>query len=436
MNIETMIEIRKGQIQNAPQSLQVDAIVNCANPTLMGSDSNVDGAIHQAIDNENHEQGFFKKKIIQEWKDKIHTEKEKVIRCNRGETVITEGYGVCEYVIHAVGPESDRNNGKWNGIYSSSCVEKLVKCYQSIMEQVFQYQNIEKIAIPVISAGNYGFDFEYAFTIGLTSVYNILLEKKKETAELFEYIGLKKVYFIVPDEMGNYETACEVFKKYQKVFQKEHRAVARGAMKSQIEFFKEIRSYDTQKGSFAIAKFIREILMVLRIILGLWTYVKDLISKRDWVLRRQTVEIMTFIKMLIPVPLMLLYQGYAGNNVVKWLILIMLLYNLADTVTYLIALMFFADIQRPSANLSRSLIMLIVNYIEVELDVAAIYLVTQNFRHVAVSFNDAVNLAIGCEADNLCRWLKFGNTGIKFFFLTVVLSYFSSHMRQRKFRTY
>lgn len=176
--------------------------------------------------------------------------------------------------------------------------------------------------------------------------------------------------------------------------------------------------------------------MVLRIILGLWTYVKDLISKRDWVLRRQTVEIMTFIKMLIPVPLMLLYQGYAGNNVVKWLILIMLLYNLADTVTYLIALMFFADIQRPSANLSRSLIMLIVNYIEVELDVAAIYLVTQNFRHVAVSFNDAVNLAIGCEADNLCRWLKFGNTGIKFFFLTVVLSYFSSHMRQRKFRTY
>ena len=90
MNIETMIEIRKGQIQNAPQSLQVDAIVNCANPTLMGSDSNVDGAIHQAIDNENHEQGFFKKKIIQEWKDKIHTEKEKVIRCNRGEAVITE----------------------------------------------------------------------------------------------------------------------------------------------------------------------------------------------------------------------------------------------------------------------------------------------------------------------------------------------------------
>lgn len=43
MNIETMIEIRKGQIQNAPQSLQVDAIVNCANPTLMGSDSNFNG---------------------------------------------------------------------------------------------------------------------------------------------------------------------------------------------------------------------------------------------------------------------------------------------------------------------------------------------------------------------------------------------------------
>ena len=40
MSLYSMIEIKKMNIQDAPQRLEVDAIVNCANPTLMGSDSN------------------------------------------------------------------------------------------------------------------------------------------------------------------------------------------------------------------------------------------------------------------------------------------------------------------------------------------------------------------------------------------------------------
>lgn len=46
------------------------------------------------------------------------------------------------------------------------------------MEKLFEYQDIETVAIPIISSGNYGFDFEYAFRIGLVSVYNELLDKK------------------------------------------------------------------------------------------------------------------------------------------------------------------------------------------------------------------------------------------------------------------
>lgn len=46
------------------------------------------------------------------------------------------------------------------------------------------------MAIPVISSGNYGFDFDYAFRIGLVTVYNELLEKKNEYRELFKEINL------------------------------------------------------------------------------------------------------------------------------------------------------------------------------------------------------------------------------------------------------
>ena len=56
-----------------------------------------------------------------------------------------------------------------------------------------------------------------------------------------------------------------------------------------------------------------------------------------------------------------------------YVVTIVILYNLLDTTTYLIALMFLADIQRPSANIIRSLLMLIVNYIEVELDIMTLY---------------------------------------------------------------
>lgn len=160
IDVASMIEIKRGQIQNAPRKHEVDAIVNCAKPTLMGSNSNVDGAIHSAIDNKNGQTGFFKEKIKEKFADSLGTDKENILRCSRGEAIITYGYGLCKYVIHAVGPESDRNTGKWNGVYSSSCVKKLMDCYQNIMKLVFSHPGIEKIAIPVIASGNYGFDFE------------------------------------------------------------------------------------------------------------------------------------------------------------------------------------------------------------------------------------------------------------------------------------
>lgn len=435
MNLENIIEIKKGQIQDAPVQYSVDAIVNCAKPTLMGSNSNVDGAIHTAIDNINGSTGFFKEKIKAKFADLLKTDREDILRCSRGKAVITEGYGLCEYVIHAVGPVSDRDYSRSNGAYSSSCVEKLTECYQSIMKLVFEYPGIEKIGIPVISSGNYGFDFEYAFVIGLTAVYNALLEKKKEEGELFEYIGLKKVYFIIPDQQ-NYNIAQDVYRRYEKTFQKEHRAVSRGVCESQKEFWREIYLYDNKKGYFTIAKIVRQILLFLRMhVLGIWTCIKDRVSKEDWVIRRETVEITSFIKMVLPVLLMWIVMSIHPCSFINIIFMVIIIYDLLDTVTYLLTLMFLSDIQRPSANVSRSLIMLVVNYIEVRLDITCIWMIICKLIKVPITVKTIFEYIIS-NSKTTFQWLNWINNGIKFFFLTFVLSYFCSHMRQRKFRTY
>ena len=435
MSLYSMIEIKKMNIQDAPQRLEVDAIVNCANPTLMGSDSNVDGAIHAAVDCVNRERGYFKRKIIDQFEPALETREENVIRCSRGEAVITKGYGLCKYIIYAVGPARDENRCKPKNIYSSSCLAKLTDCYENIMELVFSHPDIQSIALPVISSGNYGIDFEYAFTIGLTTVYNALLEKEKELRELSDFIELKKIYFVVTDIGNHYQLADNILERYKPIFFKEHRVVSRGAIQSQKEYWKEICLYDSKKGYFAIATGVRRLLLIIRWFLGLWTYIKDLISKEDWVVRRQTVEVISVIKMGIPLPVLWLAFTYGKLEWVNIILLCVIGYDLLDTITYLLSLMLFADIQRPSANVSRSLIMLAVNYIEVELDMACVFMLIRNIQRDFQSMSMVLEFLIGDKGAELSKCLNWANSGIKFFFLTIVLSYFSSHMRLRKFRT-
>lgn len=432
MQLENMIKIWKGKIEDCVDILQVNAIVNSAHPTLMGSTNHVDGAIHNMVNSKNETTDFFKKEIIKQFSDKVHTENERVIRCERGKAVITKGYGLCDWIIHAVGPKSDRNDGRFG--YSSSCIEMLTDCYRNIMDIIFEYPSIEKVAIPVISAGNYGIDFEYAFRIGLTTVYNEILEKKRKKRELFDKISLHEIYFVIPDEQKNYEKACIIFDEYRPIFEKEHRVVARKSYASLKEFYKEVYLYDNQRGYFAVAKKVRQILLIFRTVFGAWSVLKDKIGKWDWEIRRQTVEVTAIIKMLIPVFIMFFavvtkLRGFfcLGAEFV-------ILYNLIDTITYLLALMFLADIQRPSANVIRSLVLLIINYIEVELEISAIYLLNHIEMRNGTSIREAVEFVIHTQ-DNGFSWLQYGNKIINFFFVTVVFSYFSNHIRQRKFRT-
>jgi len=131
--------------------LEVDAIVNAANSSLMGG-GGVDGAIHRAGG----------PSILEECRMIVA----KQGGCKTGEAVITTaGNMPAKFVIHTVGPVW--NNGKNNE------ARKLAVCYHNSLKLAVE-NNITSIAFPNISTGIYGYPKQEAATIAVRSVTEFL----------------------------------------------------------------------------------------------------------------------------------------------------------------------------------------------------------------------------------------------------------------------
>ena len=161
------IKIMQGDIT----TLQVDAIVNAANSSLLGG-GGVDGAIHRAAGPE------------------LLAECRTIGGCPTGEAKITNGYKLpARHVIHTVGP-----------IYSGKPEDSqlLYQCYQNCLRIAVE-NNIISIAFPAISCGVYGYPVDAACKIALNTACNFLQEDR----------SLKKVIFIL-FSAGNFE----IYKNY------------------------------------------------------------------------------------------------------------------------------------------------------------------------------------------------------------------------------
>jgi O-acetyl-ADP-ribose deacetylase (regulator of RNase III) len=135
-NPEGRIEVVSGDVTK----LEVDAIVNAANTTLLGG-GGVDGAIHRAAGRE------------------LLTECRTLGGCQPGEAKITRGYNLpARFVIHTVGPI-------WRGGKRGE-PQVLVNCYRNSLRLAVE-NGIKTIAFPAISCGAYGYPIQEAAEIAL-----------------------------------------------------------------------------------------------------------------------------------------------------------------------------------------------------------------------------------------------------------------------------
>ena len=173
----------------------------------------------------------------------------------------------------------------------------------------------------------------------------------------------------------------------------------------------------------------------------MYTYLKDIFGGQNWQRRRFWVELTVVLKIGIAVliGIAFVHGGQTEPGSLKYLLIFILGYNLADTITYLISLILMADIQKPSANVIRSMLLLLLNYVEVSIETACLYLL--HYGTGKMSFLQALQPGLMGELPEefeLCSLgdylLYYGNTAVKFFFITMAFGYLSGHLRQRTFR--
>ncbi len=154
------IEIRQGDITR----LEVDAIVNAANSSLLGG-GGVDGAIHRAAGPQ----------LLEECRG--------IGGCPTGEARITGGYRLpAPHVIHTVGPVYHRMN-------PAQAENLLTQCYRNSLALAVE-NRLRSIAFPAISCGVYGYPIEDACRVAIGTACRFLQD----------HASIEKVVFILFSE--------------------------------------------------------------------------------------------------------------------------------------------------------------------------------------------------------------------------------------------
>ena len=142
--------------------LEVDAIVNAANSSLLGG-GGVDGAIHRAAG-----------------PDLVHACR-LLGGCKPGQAKLTKGYRLpAGHIIHTVGPV-------WRGGGQGEA-ELLASCYRESLA-IASARGFRTIAFPAISCGIYGYPIDQAADIAIGTVASVLAQAPLPETVIFACFG-------------------------------------------------------------------------------------------------------------------------------------------------------------------------------------------------------------------------------------------------------
>lgn len=164
-------------VRNDITKMQVDAIVNTANP-LPTFGPGTDAAIYKAAGQE-----------------QLLEKRKEIGNMEPGTSVITEGFNLpAKYIIHTVGTS-------WQGGNENEA-DIIRNCYRSVFDLAKQY-DVETLAFPVLASGSYGFPKGIALRIAFSEIERFLTDNDMM---LFLVVFDQKSYTLSSEFYGDVDT--------------------------------------------------------------------------------------------------------------------------------------------------------------------------------------------------------------------------------------
>jgi len=370
--------VRSNIVDLIKYSTKVSAYVNAANPYLL-SDCENSGVNYSFFDRFGD---TFQKRNLETLESK------NLRKLNRGDALLVEHVDekLNYIVINAVSPVFKYGDEKELSV--------LRKCYKSIFH-LAEDRKIERLYIPILGAGSFNknekLPYDSLFRLAYAEAYNYFVDLSKRGGEEL-YHELKSIIFVIIDET-KFKMANEIHNHHIKHNYKK-KILERTACEAQVHYYRSVNERD----QFWVTKRFRQMLLFIHyFLIGFW--VKQVSGKLSWESRRIALELMPLVKITAALIMISIFSFDIPYN--SLICIIISYYLILDTLVPLAAFVFLNDVLKPSANPIRSLVLLLLNYVELLFMFGVIYSSALGIGWNGLSISLNVNYGIDIDTNTI-----------------------------------